>query len=107
MMEHFDTGKIASREVVKGVHGKFVHSANMTMAWWLIEEGAQLPEHSHEHEQVVNVVEGTLEISSGGKKWTLTAGSVLVLPGGVPHLARGVTECRVIDAFYPAREDYK
>lgn len=106
-MEHFNTMEIASREVVKGVHGKFVHSPHMTMAWWLIEKDAQLPEHSHEHEQVVNVVEGTLEISSGGKKWTLSAGSVLVIPGGVPHLARGVTECRVIDAFYPAREDYK
>ncbi len=106
-MEQFDTGSMVSREVVPGVHGKFVHSPRMTMAWWLIEEGAQLPEHSHEHEQVVNVVEGTLEISSGGKKWTLEPGSVLVIPSGVPHLARGITECRVIDAFCPTREDYK
>jgi quercetin dioxygenase-like cupin family protein len=106
-MEHFDTGSMVSRDVVQGVHGKFAHSPRMTMAWWLIEEGAQLPEHSHEHEQVVNVVEGTLEISSGGKKWTLGPGSVLVIPSGVPHLARGITECRVIDAFCPTREDYK
>ena len=34
-------------------------------------------------------------------------GSVLVIPSGVPHLARGLTECRVIDAFWPARDDYK
>ncbi|GAB6280179.1 MAG: cupin domain-containing protein [Thermovirga sp.] len=106
-MEHFDTGNIVSREVVKGVHGKFVHSSHMTMAWWLIEKDASLPEHSHDHEQVVNVIEGTLEISSGNQVWTLNPGSVLVIPGGVPHLARGVTECRVIDAFYPVREDYK
>jgi quercetin dioxygenase-like cupin family protein len=106
-MKQFDMKEIPSRECVPGVHGKFAHSSNMTMAWWLIEEGAQMPEHSHEHEQVVNVVEGTLEITAEGKKWTLGPGSVLVIPGGVPHLARGVTECRVIDAFYPAREDYK
>jgi len=30
-----------------------------------------------------------------------------VIPSGVPHLARGLTECRVIDAFWPARDDYK
>ncbi|HOI81577.1 MAG: cupin domain-containing protein [Thermovirgaceae bacterium] len=106
-MEYTDTNSLVPKEVVKGVHGKFVHSPHMTMAWWHIEEGAMLPEHSHEHEQVVNVIEGTLEISSGGKKWTLGPGSVLAIPSGVPHLARGVTECRVIDAFYPAREDYK
>ena len=106
-MEYTDTNSLVPKEVVTGVHGKFVHSPHMTMAWWHIEEGAMLPEHSHEHEQVVNVIEGTLEISSGGKKWTLGPGSVLAIPSGVPHLARGVTECRVIDAFYPAREDYK
>ena len=55
-MEHTDTKKMEPREVVKGVHGKFVHSPHMTMAWWVIEQGAALPEHSHEHEQVVNVV---------------------------------------------------
>ena len=106
-MEFTDTGKMESREVVKGVHGKFVHSPHMTMAWWVIEQGAALPKHSHEHEQVVNVVEGTLELTAEGKKWTLGPGSVLVIPSGVPHLARGLTECRVIDAFWPARDDYK
>ncbi|MEA3508792.1 MAG: cupin domain-containing protein [Synergistota bacterium] len=106
-MKHTDTSAMEWKEVVKGVHGKFAHSPNMTMAWWLIEEGAEMPEHSHDHEQVVNVVEGTLEISSGDKVWTLKPGSVLAIPGGVPHRARGVTECRVIDAFHPVREDYK
>jgi len=41
------------------------------MAWWEIDEGALLPAHSHEHEQVVNVVEGILEIRSENRRWTL------------------------------------
>jgi len=107
MISKTDMNALEAREVVPGVRGKFAHSDNLTMAWWEIEKDAVLPEHSHEHEQVVNVVEGTLEIRSEGSTWTLEQGSVLVLPGGVPHEARGVTFCRVIDAFYPARDDYR
>ena len=107
MIKKTDLKSIEAKEVAPGVRGKFAHSDNMTMAWWEIDEGALLPAHSHEHEQVVNVVEGTLEIRSEDKTWTLEPGCVLVLPGGVPHEARGVTFCRVIDAFCPAREDFK
>ncbi len=107
MISKTDMNALEAREVVPGVKGKFAHSRNMTMAWWEFEKDAVLPEHSHEHEQVVNVIEGTLEIKSGDSTWTLEPGSVLVLPGGVPHRARGVTFCRVIDAFYPARDDYR
>lgn len=34
-------------------------------------------------------------------------GSVLVLRGGETHEARGITFCRVIDAFCPARDDFR
>ena len=40
-------------------HGRFVHSERMTFAWWRIEPGAEVPEHDHPHEQVVNVLEGS------------------------------------------------
>lgn len=102
-----DMNQMTAKEVAPGVKGRFAHSDRMTMAWWEIDEGAVLPEHSHEHEQVVNVIEGTLEIRSGGSTWTLGPGSVLVLRGGETHEARGITFCRVIDAFCPARDDYR
>ena len=49
-MSFVDLNQIADREVVPGFHGKFVHSEQVTVAFWDIEVGAALPEHSHVHE---------------------------------------------------------
>ena len=38
---------LEEHEPMQGFHGRFVHSATMTHAYWRIDQGAQLPEHSH------------------------------------------------------------
>lgn len=98
---------IEEREVVPGFRGKFIHSDTMTLAYWNIEQGSHLPEHSHVHEQVVNVLDGTLEISIGGKIYSLGPGSVMCIPSDIPHSGKAVTRCRVLDVFHPVRDDYR
>jgi len=97
---------VEDRELMAGFHGRFVHSANMTFAYWDIDEGALLPEHSHPHEQVVNIIEGELELNIGGETKIMEPGDVAVIPGDVSHTGKAITKCRVIDVFYPVREDY-
>lgn len=98
---------VKEKEIIPGYHGKFVHTENMTLAYWNIAAGAPLPEHAHPHEQVVNVIEGTMELTVEGEVHELKEGSVMVIPGGVPHAGKAVTTSRVIDVFYPVREDYQ
>ena len=52
--------------------------------------------HKHEHEEIVIVVEGTVEANMEGKKQTVPAGSVLVFGLNQMHNARnaGATPCR-------------
>jgi quercetin dioxygenase-like cupin family protein len=100
-------GDVKGKEIIPGYHGKFVHTENMTLAYWNIAAGAPLPEHAHPHEQVVNVIEGIMELTVEGEIYELKEGSVMVIPGGVPHAGKAVTTCRVIDVFYPVREDYQ
>ncbi|UCC45167.1 MAG: cupin domain-containing protein [Candidatus Zixiibacteriota bacterium] len=95
------------REMAPGVVGKFVHSDNMTLAYVDLDEGATMPEHSHPQEQIVNVIKGTLELTVEGTPHQLVRGTPFVLAGNIPHGARAVTACKVIDAFYPCREDFK
>jgi quercetin dioxygenase-like cupin family protein len=98
---------IKEKEIVPGFHGKFVHSENMTIAYWHIDARSILPEHTHIHEQIVNLLEGTLELTVKDETKTLTAGHVVVIPSNVPHSGKAVTTCTVIDVFSPAREDYQ
>jgi len=98
---------IKGKEIVPGFHGKFIHSESMTVAYWDITAGSPLPEHTHPHEQVVNVIEGTLELTVEGETHVLRSGSVVVLPPHVPHSGKAVTNCKVIDVFHPVREDYQ
>jgi quercetin dioxygenase-like cupin family protein len=95
------------REIVPGFHGRFIHGDGMTFAWWQIDVGAAIPEHAHPHEQVVNVLEGALELTVDGVVQTFGPGDVVAIPGGVRHAARGLSACRVLDVFAPVREDYR
>lgn len=97
---------IEEKEIVLGYHGRFVHSENMTLAYWNIDEGATIPLHSHPHEQVANLMEGTFELVVGGEKRVIKPGDVAVIPGGVKHTGTALTPCRIIEVFYPIREDY-
>ncbi len=104
-MQHLDT--IKGKEIVPGYFGRFVHGDHITLSIVDIKKGSPLPEHQHPHEQVTFILEGELEMVIGGEKMVLTAGSIHVIPGNVPHSAVALTDCRVLDAFNPVREDYR
>ncbi len=107
MADRYDLASLETRELVPGHHGRFVHSEHTTHVYWQIEEGAQLPEHSHPHEQIVNMLEGRYELTVDGENYVLDAGDVLVIPGGARHFGHAHTECRILDVFSPVREEYR
>lgn len=96
-----------AREIVSGYFARFVHSANVTIAYWEVEAGAELPEHSHKHEQLTNVIEGQFRLIIEGETFLLEPGHVAEIPPHVPHSGAAVTPCRLIDVFFPVREDYR
>lgn len=98
---------VPSREVFPGFHGRFIHSATMTFAYWDIKAGGIVPEHHHIHEQVVNMLEGQLELTVDGQKHTLSPGNVLIIPSNAVHYGKALTACKVLDVFSPVREDYR
>lgn len=105
-MSFINISKIPPTEIVPGFNGRFIHSENITIAYWDIKAGSSIPVHHHVHEMIVNVIAGKLELTIGNEKKILEPGMAGVIPSHVPHTATAVSDCRVIDVFYPVREDY-
>jgi quercetin dioxygenase-like cupin family protein len=99
--------EVESKELIPKTEARFVHSENMTLAYWKFERGALLPEHEHPHEQMTNVVDGVLELIIEDEPQRLEAGMVAVISPNVRHAGKAVTECHIIDVFHPVREDFR
>jgi quercetin dioxygenase-like cupin family protein len=52
--------------------------------------GAYFPNHKHPGEEIIYVLQGTIEYEVAGKPVTLKAGDVLFIPSGTFHAARNV-----------------
>jgi quercetin dioxygenase-like cupin family protein len=104
-MQHLND--ISAKEIRPGFFGKMVHGDKSTLAFWEIKKGSVLDEHRHYHEQITHILEGELKMKIGGEEYLLMPGAVHVIPSNVPHSAIALTDCKVIDSFSPAREDYK
>lgn len=98
---------IPVKNTLPGLYGKMVHGDSSSLVFWDIKKGAVIPEHHHVHEQITCVTEGQLEMVIGGVKMLFTPGMVHVIPSNVPHSAVAITDCKVIDSFAPARDDYR
>jgi quercetin dioxygenase-like cupin family protein len=72
---------------------------------------ATVPLHQHPHEQISYVVEGRVNFVMGeGQGRTvelLEAGDMAVVPPNAPHTVEVLSEsARVLDCFYPIRQDF-
>jgi len=106
-MPFLELSQIDQREMLPGCHARFVHGDNMTVSYWNLDKGAVIPEHAHRHEQVTSLIEGEMELTLDGECKLLPPGSVVAIPSNGKHGVKALTQCYVIDVFYPVREDYR
>ncbi|MBT8378799.1 MAG: cupin domain-containing protein [Ignavibacteria bacterium] len=106
-MEKVELCNKMETEIFPGFYAKFVHSDNVTISYVRIDEGADAPEHAHPHEQICQVIEGKFELTVEGKTYKMETNDVVVIPSNVKHSAKAFTACKVVDTFYPIREDFK
>ena len=98
---------LPSKEIVKGYHAQTIHTGTMSFVYWTVVAGDALPLHTHVHEQVAHVLQGTFELTIGDETRLMEPGMIGVIPPHIPHGGRAVTDCLLLDVFYPEREDYK
>jgi quercetin dioxygenase-like cupin family protein len=98
---------VKPKELAPGITGYYAHGENMTFGYVELKSGSTVPLHHHIQEQITYIIEGELDMMIGGVPCLLTAGMFHVISSNTPHSAVARKDCKVIDTFSPAREDYK
>ena len=102
-----NVAELTPKEIMPGYHGKLIHGERISWAFWEVDKDAQVPEHSHVHEQIMHVVEGQFEFTLDGHTKIYIPGDVVVIPSHAKHSGRALTNCKLMDVFSPVREEYK
>ena len=106
-MPFIELNTLPERELFKGFHARSIHTGTMTLMYWTVKEGAAIPVHTHMHEQVAHVLLGKFELTIGDETKILEPGIVAFIPPQIPHGGKAITDCELLDVFYPEREAYK
>jgi quercetin dioxygenase-like cupin family protein len=73
-------GSIVSRTIADGDQG--------TVTLFAFDAGQSLSEHTAPFDACVYVLDGTAQLTIGGKAVEADAGQLVVMPGGVPHAVK-------------------
>lgn len=103
----YSLSELPSREIMPGFHGKMVHGEQMTLAFWEVEAGAEVPAHAHENEQIMHVLEGRFSFTLSGRTREYGPGDIVLIPSDAEHSGKALTACRLMDIFSPVREAYR
>jgi quercetin dioxygenase-like cupin family protein len=88
------------------VQRQYLVGAQSTFVKWIVKKGGVFPLHHHANEQITWIKEGRCEVSSQGKKFIMTAGTVMVIPPNTPHEFVCTEDTIDIDFFSPQRQDW-
>ncbi len=81
-------GAIVSKTVLKK------ESGNVSL--FAFDRGEALSEHTASFDALVQVVDGTAEISIGGKLFVVEAGQSIIMPAGVAHSVMAAEKFKMV-----------
>lgn len=97
----------STHDIFPGVQIHAAAGDQVSLSLAVFEPHAIVERHSHPHEQVGMVIEGSALFQVGDVEKVLLPGDMYFIPGGVPH--RVVAEdkgLKALDVFHPVREEY-
>ena len=73
------------QKVTAMISRKVISSDRQMLIQAYLKRGVQIPRHTHQHDQMVYVLQGSIRCLVGTKDVTVREGEVLHVPGGIPH----------------------
>ena len=105
-MKHFRLSNVQEKELYPGFIARIIHTKLQSISYVKCLEGAVLPPHKHAEEQVLNLLEGDMDVTVEGETIRCKAGDVVHIPSNALHTVTAITECLAIDLFAPQRTQY-
>ena len=106
-MPFISPDEIPKVELFPGGRSALVAGKNLLFSFIEMDDGAELPPHSHPEEQGGLLLTGCLRLKIGDEEKTLYPGDAFIVPPNVVH--SGHVEdgpVNVLDTFAPPRSDY-
>ena len=111
-VRHTSWEDIRREKVTDDIARRLFTGERMMLAQVYLDEGAIVPWHAHENEQLTWVLEGALKFWIGEegspdvRQVVVSAGDVLFIPSNVPHKAEALAYTLDVDVFSPPRQDW-
>jgi quercetin dioxygenase-like cupin family protein len=105
-MSYFVVDQLEPKSPAEGVEMRIIEGEKMTMVFFQLAPDAEIPEHSHPHEQMGTVLEGSIEFVLDGERQVVEKGQAYHVPSNAVHNGRCLTDPAVVlEVFSPPRED--
>ena len=99
--------KIKEIELIEGIFRKtLVYDDKLMLVRFRLLKNANLPIHSHPHEQMGYILSGKLEFNVNDKTKILESGDSYIIKSNIKHGVNVLEDSIVLDIFTPPREDY-
>jgi quercetin dioxygenase-like cupin family protein len=105
-MGFFNADGFPRKDVLSGIRVGSVRLENLMLTHFTFKAGAEVPEHSHPHEQITLMIEGEMEFTFCGETRRIRAGDGCAVPPYAKHSVRAITDAKAVDCWHPIREDY-
>jgi quercetin dioxygenase-like cupin family protein len=108
-VKHYRWSDLPAEPLKGHISRKLITGERMMIAHVYFKKGDDVPQHSHDNEQLTYVLEGALHFwlgLDGSQEITVRAGEVLVIPSNVPHRALALEDTLDVDVFCPPRQDW-
>jgi quercetin dioxygenase-like cupin family protein len=107
---HYRWDDLPLEELNPKIGRRLVTGERMMIAHVYLQQGAIVPKHEHDNEQLTYILEGTLRLWLGPdddeEMFDVRAGDVLHIPSNVPHRAEALETTLDVDVFSPPRADW-
>ena len=67
-----------------------------TITLFAFDKGQRLSEHQTPFDAVVQIVDGSAQLTIGGKDIIVTAGQIVIMPGNVPHAVTALEKFKML-----------